>query len=89
MRGESVGLAYSDGLADDATGTPNTATTRFQIASVSKQFTAAAALLLAERGVLGLDDPMNRWIGGCPESWSGIRLGHLLAHTSGLPHWNA
>jgi CubicO group peptidase (beta-lactamase class C family) len=89
MRGESVALAYSEGLADDAAGVPNTATTRFQIASVSKQFTAAAALLLVQRGVLGLDDPMSRWIGRCPESWSGITLRHLLTHTSGLPHWHA
>jgi CubicO group peptidase (beta-lactamase class C family) len=87
MRGESVATQNSDGPADEST--PNTAATRFQIASVSKQFTAAAVLLLAERGVLGLDDPMRRWIGGGLPSWAGITLRQLLVHTSGLPHWRA
>jgi CubicO group peptidase (beta-lactamase class C family) len=64
-----------------------TARTRFQIASVSKQFTAAAVLLLAERGVLTLEDPIGRRLGGCPSSWQDITLHHLLTHTSGLGHW--
>src|SRR5262245_50574565 len=87
MRGETVAVQYSDGLADEST--PNSAATRFQIASVSKQFTAAAVLLLAERGALGLDDPIEAWIDRCPASWIGITIRHLLVHTSGLPHWPA
>ncbi|GAA2710365.1 serine hydrolase domain-containing protein [Actinoplanes palleronii] len=60
---------------------------RYQLASVSKQFTAAAVLLLVEQGVLGLDDPVGRWISGCPGEWRGITLRQLLRHTSGLGHW--
>jgi CubicO group peptidase (beta-lactamase class C family) len=55
---------------------------------VSKQFTAAAVLLLAQRGALSLDDQIGRWIGGCPLSWSEITLHHLLTRTSGLGHWD-
>lgn len=61
--------------------------TRFQIASVSKQFTAAALLLLADRGVLSVDDAVGRWLDGCPASWDAITVHHLLTHTSGLVHW--
>ncbi|MEU4421785.1 serine hydrolase domain-containing protein [Actinoplanes sp. NPDC024001] len=45
-------------------------------------------LILAEQGVLSLDDHIDRWIGGCPWQWSGITLHHLLTHTSGLGHWD-
>jgi CubicO group peptidase (beta-lactamase class C family) len=61
--------------------------TRFQLASVSKQFTAAAVLALADRGALGLDDPVSSWIGGCPASWATMSIHHLLTHTAGLVHW--
>lgn len=61
---------------------------RFQLASVSKQFTAAALLLLVEEGTLLLEDPISRWIDGCPEQWRDISLHHLLSHTSGLGHWD-
>jgi CubicO group peptidase (beta-lactamase class C family) len=61
--------------------------TRFQIASVSKQFAAAAVLLLADRGVLSVEDPVRRWIDGCPSSWGSMTVHHLLTHTAGLGHW--
>jgi CubicO group peptidase (beta-lactamase class C family) len=69
-------------VVDDATET------RYQLASVSKQFTAAAVLLLVQRGTLTLDDPVGRWIGGCPDEWRDVTLHHLLTHTSGLGHWD-
>lgn len=69
-------------IVDDSTQT------RYQLASVSKQFTAAAVLVLAERGTLGLDDTIGRWLDGCPDEWRGITLHHLLTHTSGLGHWH-
>jgi CubicO group peptidase (beta-lactamase class C family) len=62
--------------------------TRFQIASVSKQFTAAAVLLLADRGILSVHDPASRWLDGCPPSWEPITVHHLLSHTAGLQHWS-
>ena len=63
--------------------------TRFQIASISKQFTAAAVLLLADRGVLSVGDRVSRWLDDCPPAWDHITVHHLLCHTAGLAHWPA
>ncbi|MEN1958109.1 serine hydrolase domain-containing protein [Luteimonas sp. MJ145] len=72
------------GLGDVAAGTPVTPATSFRLASVSKQFTAAAVLLLAEDGRLRLDDPVRRWLPALPASADDVTLHHLLSHTSGL-----
>ncbi|NGN64927.1 beta-lactamase family protein [Streptomyces sp. A7024] len=87
VHGHSVLYEVSQGHADARTGTQCTAATRFQIASVSKQFTAAAIMLLVERGAVALDHEVSRWIRGCPPTWRGITVHHLLTHTSGLGHW--
>jgi D-alanyl-D-alanine carboxypeptidase len=62
---------------------PATTATRYAIDSVSKQFTAAAILLLAEQGKLSLSDPLSRWFPdlGAPAS---VTLRQLLTHTSGI-----
>jgi CubicO group peptidase (beta-lactamase class C family) len=75
------------GTADCEQGRPNTPQTAFQIASISKQFTAAAVLLLQERGVLSVHDRLCARLAGCPPAWEPITLHHLLTHTSGLGHW--
>jgi CubicO group peptidase (beta-lactamase class C family) len=59
--------------------------TRFQVSSMSKQFTAAAVLLLADRGVLSVDDPVSRWLDGCPAAWKPITVHHLLSIPAGWP----
>jgi len=61
--------------------------TWFQICSVSKQFTATAILLMADRGRVALDDRVTRWFSDLPEEWRAITIRHLLTHTSGLGHW--
>ncbi|MFG1672767.1 serine hydrolase domain-containing protein [Micromonospora sp. NPDC049282] len=86
-RGDEVLVDRVAGAADGSTGAPCTPATRFQIASISKQMAAVAVLLLAERGVLRLTDPVVRWLPDRPPTWSGITLHHLLTHTSGLGHW--
>jgi CubicO group peptidase (beta-lactamase class C family) len=58
----------------------------FQIASVSKTFAAACMLSLMDRGRLSLDDPVIRWVGVLPTSWSAMTVRHLLTHTSGSSH---
>lgn len=59
--------------------------TAFELASVSKQFTAVAILILFERRQLDLDDPVQKYI---PEiAFNGITIRHLLNHTSGLPNY--
>jgi CubicO group peptidase (beta-lactamase class C family) len=58
--------------------------TDYRLASVSKQFTAAAILLLAEDGKLSVDDPARKWLPELPGAADAITLRHLLTHTSGL-----
>mgnify|MGYP002621517280 CR=1 FL=1 len=64
-----------------------TATTNFRIASVSKQFTATAILLLVDRGSISLDDTLNRFFPESPDYWRRITVHQLLTHTSGLPDY--
>ena len=72
------------GLADLEAGTPAGPGTNYRLASVTKQFTAAAVLLLAEDGRLTLDDPVKRWLPSLPAAADAVTLRQLLAHTSGL-----
>lgn len=57
----------------------------FQLASVSKQFTAIAILLLEQDGKLRIEDPLRKYIPELP--YEGVTLQHLLNHTSGLPNY--
>jgi len=71
------------GLANVETKEPVTPETKFRIGSVSKQFTAAAILRLAEEGKLTIDDPLEKFFPGFP-SGKEVTLYHLLTHTSGI-----
>ena len=79
----------SFGLADREWDIPNTPDTRFRIGSVTKQFTAAAILQLAERGKLKLDDPISEYYSDAPSAWQKITIRHLLTHASGIPSYTA
>jgi len=70
------------GMADVDAHAPVTPATNFRLASVSKQFTATAILLLEHDGRLHLDDPVQRWLPALPQA--NITLRQLLTHTSGL-----
>lgn len=72
------------GLANVEHDVPVTPDTVFELASLTKQFTAAGIMLLVEEGKLALDDPISRHLAGTPDTWSGITLRHLLTHTAGL-----
>jgi D-alanyl-D-alanine carboxypeptidase len=85
LRGDSVLLARGYGLANAEHRVPATDSTVYAVGSVSKQFTAAAAVLLAQQGRLGLDDPINRYLPEGSAAWSGVTIRHLLTHTSGVP----
>jgi CubicO group peptidase (beta-lactamase class C family) len=82
-----VVLARGYGFADLGRRLPITPRTRFDIASTSKQFTAASVLLLAARGRLSLDDDIRRYVPELPRHDTPITLNHLLHHTSGLPNY--
>lgn len=74
----------SYGMADIEAGVAATPRTNYRLASVSKQFTAAAVLLLVQDGRLHPDDRARRWLPSLPDAAADITLHHLLAHTSGL-----
>jgi len=76
------------GTADPEGNVPNTPATLFEIASLTKQFTAAGAMRLAQEGRLELSDPIAKWIPGVPDHSRGVTLEHLLRHTSGIPRTN-
>jgi CubicO group peptidase (beta-lactamase class C family) len=86
-RGEETLLEAACGLADRERAIPNRPDTEFQIASISKQFTAAAILQLQERGALSVQDQICRWLPDCPDPWMPVTIHHLLTHTSGIGHW--
>ena len=75
------------GLADLDTGRAITTDTSFYLASLSKQFTGMALMLLAEQGKLALDDRLHTYFPEFPSWGAEITLRHLLHHTSGLPHY--
>jgi CubicO group peptidase (beta-lactamase class C family) len=72
------------GFADLEQHVAATSATNYRLASMTKQFTAAAVLLLGEDGRLSLDDPVRKWLPSLPAATDGITLRHLLTHTSGL-----
>jgi D-alanyl-D-alanine carboxypeptidase len=84
VRNGRVVKATGYGLANLETATPATADTVFKIGSISKQFIAAAILLLASEGKLSLADHVDRFLDDAPDSWRAITLENLLTHTSGL-----
>jgi CubicO group peptidase (beta-lactamase class C family) len=75
---KGYGLARLD--TKEAIG-PDTA---FEVASMSKQFTAMAVMILAERGKLSYDDPLSKYLPEFPAYTQKITIRHLLTHTSGL-----
>lgn len=80
------GIVYERqfGLADRERKRPMTAATSFNFGSVSKQFTAAAILLLEEQGKLRRSDPIHRYIPELPDFGHTITIDHLIGHTSGI-----
>ena len=80
-------FAEGYGLADLEKKTPCTTNTNFRLASVTKQFTAMAVLILAEQGKVSLDDGLPKFFAEFPAYGEAISLRHLLTHTSGLPDY--
>lgn len=78
-------LSKGYGYANLELEVPNTPQTRFRLGSITKQFTAAAVLLLQEQGKLGVQDPVCKYVENCPAAWQPVTVHHLLTHTSGIP----
>jgi CubicO group peptidase (beta-lactamase class C family) len=75
---------HAYGLADLEIQVPATTSTQFRLASISKQFTAAAVLLLAEEERLSLDDDASYWLSSLRQAAPNVTLRQLLTHTSGV-----
>jgi CubicO group peptidase (beta-lactamase class C family) len=88
-RGESVLLNKGYGSANLEWEIPNSPATKFRIGSVTKQFTAAAILLLEERGRISVEDLVSKHIPDAPPAWAKVTIFHLLTHTSGIPNFTS
>lgn len=73
------------GQRDFDAGAPMEPDDIFELASVSKQFTAMAVMLLQQEGKLSYDDPLQKFMPELP--YPGVTLRHMLHHTSGLPDY--
>lgn len=80
-----VYLRKGYGQADGEKRVPCTPRTKYRLASITKQFTAMAILLLEARGALRVQDAIADYVSPCPAAWKGITIHHLLTHTSGIP----
>jgi len=75
-------IVYAKAYGMQRAGQPARSDARYEIASISKQFTAAALLLLAEDGKLSLDDPVGKYLPDLTRA-NDVRVRQLLSHTSG------
>jgi D-alanyl-D-alanine carboxypeptidase len=91
LPGVQAAVGYGDGwtwnghagFADLADHQPVSTTTLFDVGSITKTFVAALTLQLADQGVLGLSDPLSRWLPGAAGN-SSATIRELLDHTSGI-----
>ena len=84
MKGGQIVYKCGYGMADLDQDIPIRPDTVFHVASVSKQFTATAIVLLAQEGKLSLDDEVRKYVPELPDFGVPITLRHLIHHTSGL-----
>jgi D-alanyl-D-alanine carboxypeptidase len=89
VRDSEVVLARGYGMANVEQGTPATENTVYQLASVTKQFTATAIMMLVEDGRLSLDSRLTDILDGVPQGWSDVTVRHLLNHTSGIKSYTS
>jgi CubicO group peptidase (beta-lactamase class C family) len=78
---------HSEGYICEDTDIPFTTKTLTRIASIAKNFTAVAIMQLVEKGQIGLDAPLEKYIADLPEDKRRITVKQLLAHTSGIPQY--
>jgi len=93
VRDGHITKAQGYGFANLELRSPATKETVYEIGSTSKQFTATAIMMLVEEGKVRLDDTITKYFPEAPQAWRGIKIRHLLTHTSGIqnhvavPHW--
>lgn len=88
VQGDQVVWAQGFGVADVEQGVMVRPESVFRIASISKPITAVAVMQLVERGLVSLEDPIQKYVPSYPRKPQGeIRIRHLLTHTSGIRHY--
>jgi CubicO group peptidase (beta-lactamase class C family) len=75
------------GLANIEHDVPNTEKTKFRIASITKQITAMAILILHEQGKINIFESITKYVPHAPKHWKKITVHHLLTNTSGIPSY--
>ena len=80
-------IEKSYGLANVELGVRTTSDTVYEIASMTKGFTAAAIMLLVAAGELSLDEGLSRFRADLPDAWAAVTVRRLITHTSGIPQW--
>jgi CubicO group peptidase (beta-lactamase class C family) len=88
VKGGKLIRAGGYGLSNIELDTPARADTVYQMASMTKQFTAAGVMVLLEDGKLALDDPVSKYLDAAPAGWSSITIRHMLTMTSGIEDYN-
>lgn len=84
LRGRTV-FEAACGLANAEWDVPNTIDTKFRAASIAKNFTAAAVLLLQQEDKLSVQNAIGTFIDDLPANWRSATVHQLLTHTSGIP----
>jgi len=79
-------ISKSYGMANIELDVPNTLNTVFRLASLTKQFTATAIMMMHERGKLNVNDPFRKYLTDCPAAWQPITIRQLLTMTAGIPN---
>jgi D-alanyl-D-alanine carboxypeptidase len=82
-------LAKGYGMANVEWSVPVTENTVYQLASVSKQFTATGIMMLVEEGKLSLDDKLPKFFDKLPAAWGNVTVRQLLNHTSGIKSYTS
>jgi D-alanyl-D-alanine carboxypeptidase len=75
------------GLADTSAKTLVSSNTVFNLGQITHAYTAVAIMQLKEEGKLGLEDPVAKYLPNVPGEWHGVKIRHLMTHSSGLPSY--
>ncbi len=84
VRDGRIVKAKGYGLANIEANSAATPETVYEIGSMTKQFTAAAVMMLVEEGKVSLNDKITKYFPDAPQAWNRITVRHLLNHTSGI-----
>lgn len=88
-KGSEILFEHGYGMANAEHQVPNRPETKFRLGSITKQFTAAAILILQDERKLNVRDAINQYVPTAQPAWEPITIHHLLTHTSGIPSYTS